>query len=85
MNLDGEVVALGDAAGLAQGALADGCDGLGDGVGDATKDGVGHHHGHDRSFIVIRVEPRRQPRGKSHFDEQDDGVQERLRIVVCVS
>jgi hypothetical protein len=79
VDLDGEVVALRDAAGLAHCPLTDGCDGLRDGVGDATEDGIRHHHGHDRTFIVIRVEPRRQTSSESHFDEENDGVQERLR------
>lgn len=57
VDLDGDTVVLLEAAGLAEGSLADGRDGLGDRVGDATEDGVGDHHGHDckESDILFRA------------------------------
>lgn len=53
VDLDGDAVVLLEAAGLAEGSLADGCDGLGNCIGDTTEDGVGDHHGHDLRRVSI--------------------------------
>jgi len=63
---------------LAHGTLAHRCDCLGDGVGDTTEDGVGHHHGKHRSFIVVGVEPAGEPGEDRHLDKEDDGMKKGL-------
>lgn len=78
LDLDVVVLLLGGGDGHGQGAVPDGRDELRSRVGDAAEEGVGDHHGQDWLLFVRGVEARRQARDKSHFDEEDEGLEKRL-------
>lgn len=78
MELDSEVVVAVDAAGLADGALADGGDGLGDGVGDAVEDAVSHHHGDDGAGVKVGVVATGDATDEGHFCEENEKMEEWL-------
>lgn len=78
VELDGEVVVAVDAAGLADGALADGGDGLGDGVGDAVEDAVGDHHSDDGAGVKVGVVATGDATDEGHFFEENEKVDEGL-------